>query len=192
MNLESYANAWEFAARAHRDQVYRTPEKGVDLPYLYHIGQVVMTLAWALETAPDMNADFAIQCAILHDVLEDTKTEPTSLVDNFGAAVKDAVVALTKNDQLAKGREQMMDSLARIKQQSQEVWLVKLADRIANLDQPPPANWNKQRARYYARESEWVLEELAGCNSQLEVKLRNSIECFLQICGKAEGPDICM
>jgi guanosine-3',5'-bis(diphosphate) 3'-pyrophosphohydrolase len=47
---------------------------------------------------------------------------------------------LTKKENLPKG-EKMVDSLKRIKDLQKEVWAVKLADRITNL-QEPPQSWD--------------------------------------------------
>jgi (p)ppGpp synthase/HD superfamily hydrolase len=47
------------------------------------------------------------------------------------------VAALTKNPAVGDKPAQMRDSLERICQCSPEVWMVKLADRINNLREPP-------------------------------------------------------
>jgi len=73
------------------------------------------------------------------------------LEDRFGKAVTDGVKALTKNESLPKDR-QMSDSLHRIKLQPSEIWAVKLADRITNL-QPPPAYWSREKIPNYKKTS---------------------------------------
>ena len=42
----------------------------------------------------------------------------------------------------------MLDSLKRIKKMSHEVWAVKMADRITNL-QPPPKGWSAKKKEHY-------------------------------------------
>jgi len=54
-----------------------------------------------------------------------------------------AVSSLSKNENLPR-EMQMQDSLDRILQLPKEVWAVKLADRITNL-QPPPAYWDAEK-----------------------------------------------
>ena len=67
---ESYIKAYKFAAIAHQNQ--KMP--GSEIPYIMHLSFVSMELiaALSLETAVDGN--LAIQCAILHDTIEDTDT----------------------------------------------------------------------------------------------------------------------
>jgi len=76
---------------------------------------------------------------MLYDILEDTSTDFAELQSEFGNDVATAVSA-TKNNDLPK-KQSMVDSLARIKEMLSEVWAVKLADRITNL-QPPPKHWD--------------------------------------------------
>ena len=74
---------------------------------------------------------------------EDTSTKIEELENKFGIDIAEAVSALTKNKELPRDK-QMQDSLTRIQYLQSEVWAVKLADRITNL-QPPPPNWDLQK-----------------------------------------------
>jgi hypothetical protein len=47
----------------------------------------------------------------------------------IGNEIADGVIALSKNTILPSKEEQMKDSIARIKQQPKEVWMVKMCDR---------------------------------------------------------------
>lgn len=83
--------------------------------------------------------------------LEDTDTTYPELVRTFGPAVADGVLALTKEDSVGtdltpyqRKERRMADSLERIKAQPKEIWMVKMADRITNL-QPPPKQWTPER-----------------------------------------------
>lgn len=69
----------------------------------------------------------------------------------------------------------MSDSLERIKQQPKEVWAVKLADRITNL-QPPPANWNNDKKKEYLEEAVAIYEALKDGNEYLANRLRIKIQ----------------
>ena len=68
----------------------------------------------------------------------------------------------------------MSDCISRIKQCGKEVWAVKLADRITNL-QPPPSHWDKLRKTSYLLEANYILKELHGANEYLENQLAGKI-----------------
>jgi (p)ppGpp synthase/HD superfamily hydrolase len=144
MNLwspDDYAVAWRFAAEAHRKQCV----PGTKLPYIVHIGNVAMEVMSAIAARGDVeDANLAVQCAVLHDSVEDTAVTVDVLLDRFGPKVAAGVEALTKDEKLGNKDEKMRDSLARIQNQPQAVWMVKLADRITNL-QPPPKTWNQEK-----------------------------------------------
>ena len=82
---------------------------------------------------------------------------------------KMAVLALSKDEELPKDK-QISDSLARIKKLPKEVWAVKLADRITNL-QPPPAEWTTEKNSQYAEDARFILDELREGNPYLAERL---------------------
>jgi hypothetical protein len=53
----------------------------------------------------------------------------------------------------------MADSLARVKEQPREIGMVKLADRIVNL-QPPPSYWSADKRSRYREEAFQIHEAL--------------------------------
>lgn len=68
-NLDSYYQALKFATMAHCNQ--KIP--GSPLPYLFHVVQVCEEVRFSLAQAhKGLCINLAIQCALLHDVLEDT------------------------------------------------------------------------------------------------------------------------
>ncbi len=162
-----YQETIKFAARRHGEQKQIIP--GTDLPYLVHLANVAMEIIVAAADSPDLDAGFAVQLALLHDTLEDTQTSYQELETRFGKQVADGVFALTKNANLPQF-EKMQDSLDRIKQQPKEVWAVKLADRITNL-QTPPLHWSPEKVETYKMEALQILTELQGCNDFLEKRL---------------------
>ena len=89
---EEYIRAYHFAAKAHRGQVY----SGTGLPYLIHLSLVSMEIIAALAFEDVNHPNLAAQCALLHDVLEDTKVSEKKLKEEFGTKVTDGVKALTK------------------------------------------------------------------------------------------------
>jgi hypothetical protein len=105
---------------------------------------VAMEVIAAFAHEDGLDGDLAIQCALLHDVIEDTDRSHEDLIKKFGSDVADGVLALSNNSSLNSKQDKMTDSLARIKQQPKEVWVVKLADRITNL-QPPPGPWDDKK-----------------------------------------------
>jgi len=167
---ENYIKALLFAANAHNSQ--KVP--GTELPYLTHLTMVSMEVMAALAAEDGLDGNLAIQCALLHDVLEDTVLECERLKDTFGEAVVGGVQALTKNDSLPKN-DKMADSLARIRQQPREVWMVKLADRITNL-QPPPKHWTLEKMQSYQQEARQIYEALHEGSPTLAARLKQKIE----------------
>ena len=161
--------AWRFAAAAHLGQLF----PGTDLPYIVHLGMVVMEVAAALAAEPGKDGDLAVVCALLHDTVEDTSVTASDLSERFGPDVAAGVVALTKDESLPKSA-QMPDSLRRIREQPREVWMVKLADRITNL-QPPPRHWPGDQVRRYRDEAITIRDALGSASpfllARMEAKL---------------------
>lgn len=168
---ECYLKAMKFAALAHADQ--RIP--GSELPYVVHLAQVAMEIM----ALPDSD-DFALSCALLHDTIEDTQTGYEVIGSLFGDAVAEGVLALTKNTTLPKS-DQMPDSLRRIKLQPKQVWMVKLADRITNMQQPP-AHWDKAKRLRYREEAETILRELQQAHPRLSARLEQKISDYGRWC----------
>lgn len=172
-----FVKAWDFATLAHHGQTYGGPVEGQKFDYINHIGSVAMELIWALNNTPEANANLAIQCALLHDTIEDTQVTYEEVSSIFGKDVADGVRALTKNESLSTKHEQMLDSLKRIKMQPVEVWMVKLADRITNLS-APPFYWPKEKKINYREEALLIHKELHMANSLLSERLISRINSY--------------
>jgi (p)ppGpp synthase/HD superfamily hydrolase len=172
-----FAKAWHFASLHHAGQTYAGPEEGVSFDYLTHVGSVAVELIWALQTTPDADGDLAIQCAVLHDVIEDTDATYDLVAKVFGKTVADGVMALSKNPTLPTKTEQMTDSLRRIREQPREIWMVKMADRIANLD-PPPHYWDAAKIEAYRQEAIVIHNALHTANETLANRLYEKIEQY--------------
>ena len=171
-NQEAYIQAFRFAARAHIGQ--KVP--GTDFSYLAHLSMVAMEVMAALAVQEGLNGDVAIQCALLHDVIEDTGTTFEQVGDEFGLEVAQGVLALSKDDALDKS-DQLRDSLRRIILRPKEVWMVKLADRITNL-QPPPSHWTKEKTVMYRLEAIEILEKLGPASRVLADRLGQKIKQY--------------
>jgi len=180
---DKYINAYRFAAQLHNNQ--KVP--GTDWPYIVHISMVCMELIAALAEEPDTDGDLAVQCALLHDSVEDIEVRyellkdrvrgelKKELKDKFGQAVLDGVLALTKNDSICVKEDKMKDSLERIKQQPKGIWMVKLADRITNL-QKPPDHWESAKKQKYREEAILIHDSLKDARPFLASRLKSKIE----------------
>ena len=169
---ELYIRAYKYAARAHHGQYV----PGSDLPYITHLSFVSMEIMSSLSVGNKRNGDLAVQCALLHDTLEDTGVTYEQVKDKFGIVVACGVRALTKNIKLDKNK-QMEDSLRRIKKQPKEIWMVKMADRITNL-QPPPPHWTNEKMKKYRNEANQIYNSLKDADEYLALRLENKIEDY--------------
>jgi len=169
---ETYIKALHFAALAHQNQKY----PGTDLPYLVHVNMVCMEIMTALHAEWNADGNLAVQCALLHDVIEDTDTSAAVIKAEFGDAVTDGVLALSKNPQLEK-HLRMPDSLERIRRQPREVWMVKMADRISNLS-APPHYWTCEKKLKYRKESVTIYDALRESSEFLSQRLKQKIEDY--------------
>ncbi len=174
-NPDLYHRTLEFAAKAHQKQLMPSKE----LPYLLHLTQVCGELMLALmQDSKGLNPDLAISCALLHDTIEDTSIQYEDIEKEFGQRVADGVMALSKNPKLLRP-DQMSDSLERILKLSAEVRIVKMADRIVNL-QEPPYYWQKTKIQNYQNESKLILERLQGVHPFIEQRLEERIKNYSQ------------
>ena len=169
-NIQSaYQKALLFAGEKHRDQKMPASEAS----YLVHLSNVAMEVILAGQYTDDFDLKFTVQVALLHDVLEDTATGFVEVQEKFSPEIADAVLALTKNEDLPS-EDQIPDSLRRIKILRKEVWAVKLADRISNM-QRPPSTWSLEKRKKYREVAGLILNELKGGNAYLEARLEKLI-----------------
>ncbi len=175
MIQEVYQKAMKFAGEKHYNQ--KVP--GTNANYLLHIANVAMEVMTAHVAKNNFDLKFAVQVAILHDILEDTDTAIEELEKEFGERIARAVSALTKSNLLPTKREKILDSLKRINKLEKEVGIVKLADRITNL-QKPPAHWDIEKRKKYLEEAKLISEKLSGKNEYLERRLKEKINIYQQ------------
>jgi len=134
----------------------------------------------APQTAPEFDGDLILQCALLHDVIEDTTFSYQDIADKFGERVAQGVLALSKDKKLPN-EQQMADSLKRIRQQPKEIWMVKLADRIINLS-PPPGYWSIEKRQQYREDAILIHEALHQASAALGKRLLEKIEHYKSYC----------
>ena len=169
-----YQEAIKFAAARHLENNQKVP--GTDLPYVVNLINVAIEILMASAYTNDFNLGFAIQVALLHDTIEDPSATFDELENAFGVDIANGVSALTKNKSLPK-EKQMQDSLQRIQKFQKEVWAVKLADRITNL-QPPPSHWDKEKIINYKNDAKVILNELQAGNDFLAKRMSSTIELY--------------
>lgn len=178
MIQDKYQAAILFAGEKHKNQ--KMP--GTDSNYLLHLSNVAMEVLLAYKEEQNFDVELAVQLALLHDTLEDTTTEFDELKAKFGDEVAQGVSALTKKKELPSKAEQMEDSLERINKLQKEVGIVKLADRITNL-QEPPAYWTNEKKRSYRQEAERINEALERKNEFLNKRLETKISDYEKYIG---------
>lgn len=147
---------------------------GSERPYLVHVVSVAQEVMRGITLEPVRQPDLAIVCALLHDTVEDTGTTLAEVAAAFGDDVARGVSALSKDPNLPKA-EQLDDSLRRIRDCPHEVWVVKLADRITNLDEPPHY-WTPEKRRGYQAEARRIHAALAGAHGVLGARLAECID----------------
>ena len=116
MNNKTFTDALIFAAEKHRKQ-----KRKEGAPYIYHpmkVAEIVKDAGYGIE--------YQI-VAILHDVLEDTKTSEEEISDRFGNEILEAVKLLTR----PKDADESEYVNAILKNHMAAV--VKNADKISNL-----------------------------------------------------------
>ena len=168
--FSAFRKAVRFAAARHSNQ----KENGTDLPYLVHLSNVAAEVFFAHAEEPDFDLRFATVVAYLHDVLEDTETTVEELNAAFGEEVAAAVHALTKDKDIDDKEQRLEDSIARINSLRREVGIIKLADRITNLD-APNLPWPDDKRKRYMEGSNLILAQLGHCHKYLAARLKVKI-----------------
>lgn len=174
---DKYLKAWNYASAIHKGQ--KLP--GSDIPYINHLGLVAMEATAAIAKGGIQKPNILTLCALLHDSIEDTSTTYQDIIKIFGIKIADGVLSLTKNADLPSKSEQMKDSINRIMRQPKEVWMVKICDRITNL-QPPPQHWQKEKIQNYRAEAKTIHRLLGSANEYLGKRLAIKIKDYQQYC----------
>jgi GTP pyrophosphokinase len=161
-NLEILRKAYVFSAVEHKGQTRASGE-----PYLVHPLEVAAILA-------DMRMDPAcVAVGLLHDVLEDTLTEPDRIKEYFGPDVLHIVEGVTKISKIpfSSSEERQAENFRKLllaMVDDVRVILVKLADRLHNMRtlQYLP----EDRRQRIARETMDIYAPLAGRLGMSKIK----------------------
>jgi (p)ppGpp synthase/HD superfamily hydrolase len=140
--LASLDEAVEFAVRWHADQTRPAGE-----PYVEHLLEVLCVLVEAVGTT-DLDV---LRVAVLHDVVEDTECSLEEVRDRFGDRVAGLVDWVTKPaPSPSQTREEARAAyLARLRSAPDDALLVKLADRLSNVQRLDTHPRPEKRRSYY-------------------------------------------
>jgi len=163
-HMETVLRAAAFAAEKHRNQRRKDQEAS---PYINHPIQVAHILVQADVEDPEVLA-----AALLHDSIEDTNTSFEELEIVFGYEIANIVAECTDDKNLSKleRKQAQIDHAAKISRQAK---LVKLADKIANvndMNDAPPAGWSLERKREYFDWAKQVVDRMRGTHARLEAR----------------------
>ena len=124
--LRRVKQAHAFASNIHKGQIRRTGH-----PYITHPSAVALILS-------EMKMDHeTIMAALLHDVIEDSEVNKSSLGKEFGQAVSEIVDGVSKLskifDSQAQAQAENFQKMALAMAKDIRVILVKIADRLHNM-----------------------------------------------------------
>ncbi|MGP3970115.1 HD domain-containing protein [Streptomyces sp. 6N223] len=141
-DLASLDEAVEFAVRWHADQRRPAGE-----PYVEHLLEVVCVLAEAVGTT-DVDV---LRAAVLHDVVEDTECSLEDVRERFGDRVAVLVDWVTKPaPSEGQTREEARAAyLRRLRTAPTDAVLLKLADRLSNVQRLDTHPRPEKRRSYY-------------------------------------------
>lgn len=158
-------DALHFAADKHRDQ--RRKDVGAT-PYINHC----IALAELLVRVGQVHDPVVLASAILHDTVEDTRTTFDELEVRYGPEIT-GIVREVSDDKTLEKAVRKARQVEHAPHASPRAKLVKLADKICNVEDviaSPPADWPAERRREYL---EWSAQVVAGCrgtNAALEAR----------------------
>lgn len=161
-DLEGLRKAYIFSAVEHKGQTRASGE-----PYLVHPLEVAAILA-------EMRMDPAcVIVGLLHDVLEDTLTEPERIQEHFGADVLHIVEGVTKISKIpfSSSEERQAENFRKLLLAMVDdirVILVKLADRLHNMR--TLQYLAEERRQKIARETMDIYAPLAGRLGMSKIK----------------------
>lgn len=162
-DISSILTALHLSADKHRNQ--RRKDVG-STPYINHPIEVA-DLLWRMGNVRDIRV---IVAALLHDIIEDTKTKPDEIASRLGETVLSLVLEVTDDKGLPKPERKRLQ-IENAPHLTDEAKQIKLADKICNVRDvadSPPKDWDDQRRRDYLDWTEKVVEGIRGCNRPLE------------------------
>ena len=145
----TYTKAIKWATKAHKEQMYD------DLPYVYHLMSVDEVLTrFGFSIADYLDLHIASLC---HDVVEDHKAKLSEVIENFGENVGRLVDYVT--DEKGLNRKERHEKTYPILAKSEDAVIVKLCDRIANVEYGLSTG-NAKQFKKYLREYKFFRDTL--------------------------------
>lgn len=129
-----------FAVHAHKGQQY-----GEGVPYLVHLSRVAQVLEDFGYTAPHWQ-----KAAYLHDTVEDTSVTHANILEFFGYATAELVFAVTGHGTREEQQRQIKNKLINFP----TACILKIADRIANVEYGLEQKGDHRHFRKYLKENE--------------------------------------
>eukprot|EP01105_Mastigella_eilhardi_P012214 TRINITY_DN2802_c0_g1_i1.p1 TRINITY_DN2802_c0_g1~~TRINITY_DN2802_c0_g1_i1.p1 ORF type:complete len:550 (-),score=182.50 TRINITY_DN2802_c0_g1_i1:91-1740(-) len=174
-----FAKAATFAACKHAQQ---RRKGGSNEPFVNHpLGvATILTEAGVTDSA-------VLQAALLHDTVEDTNTKPLELECCFGPKVASIVQEVSDDKALPKA-ERKKQQVAHAANVSQEAKLVKLADKIHNLESLLISSpWDVARTEGYFIWAYFVCQGLFGLNNLLDARVKTVFLACPPICAALQA-----
>lgn len=163
-HMETVLKAAAFAAEKHRKQRRKDVEAS---PYINHPIQLAHILV-----QHDIEDPIVLAAALLHDTIEDTNTTFEELEIVFGYEIAHVVAECTDDKTLGK-KERKQAQIDHAAKMTRRAKLVKLADKIANVNDisdAPPAGWSLERKREYFDWAKRVVDQVRGTHAGLEAR----------------------
>jgi len=156
------AQAFAFARERHNGQRRRDRSSSPFIVHPLEVKHLLLTTAGVTDPK-------TLAAALLHDLLEDTRTTGAEIEERFGSEVRSLVEALTDDPHLSRE--------ARHRRQEQGVLslalpalLIKLADKTSNirdLGADSPLGWSRERKLDYLAHAARVAGGCAGSSPAL-------------------------
>jgi guanosine-3',5'-bis(diphosphate) 3'-pyrophosphohydrolase len=162
-DLSHLINTIIFATNKHQGQV----RKGANhLPYITHPLAVANTIV----EIGKITDSTILTAAILHDTIEDTKTEPEDLSQLFGDEVLSIVQEVTDNKSLLREERKRLQ-IIHAPHLSYAARMIKWGDKYDNCQDilnNPPEDWSLQRLQNYVQWAADVLAQIHDTNAPIE------------------------
>jgi (p)ppGpp synthase/HD superfamily hydrolase len=163
-NLISKADT--FAEKAHFGH---TRSNQAQEPYINHLREVANLVKMSGGSTEEICA------GLLHDIVEDTDTTLSDILESFGPEVEEIVSTLTDDPESNKlsTLERKTLQAEHVKKANSKTKRVKLADQISNIicvTVDPPVKWEPQKCIDYIEGARRIADECSGVSEFLDKK----------------------
>lgn len=142
INSPLVSNAVAYAAHKHGETV-DDEGKNYFAAHVWPVADMIASLV-------DLDKDYVVAAALLHDVIEDTDATEEEVRTNFGDLVTDLVLEVTQ-----EGDKQRGFYFPRL--HSKYGIMIKFADRLSNLSRM--GGWDEKRQAHYLKRSKFWKSE---------------------------------